>query len=98
MSNSKMLAITDIEEEEKGSETLNIKVKPPHMPIVDVMVFSSQKIVSLSKNCRVVTVLPPKYTIFTFNGKTVPENKTFAEAEIKDGDTIAFDMEIFISD
>ena len=56
------------------------------------------KVASLKNDCRVVGIYPPKYVLFKHEQVNLHPDMTFSEARIKDGDTISFDIDAFISD
>ena len=64
----------------------------------DLKVNPLDKLEVLKDDCRVTGIFPPEAIVFEFNEKKLDKGETFAGAQIKDGDTITFDMEIYISD
>lgn len=57
-------------EEEKSPvpETLNIKIKTPHMGIIETSVIATDLVYSMRNNCLVISIFPPNTIIFSFDG------------------------------
>jgi len=65
---------------------------------VEAKVDPSTKVISMKGDCAIIGIFIPESVNFKKDDSKIPENCTFYEAKIKDGDTIQLEMDRYVSD
>ena len=54
--------------------------------------------ISLKDSCKIIGIFSPETVGFKKDDAYIPNNFTFSDAKIKDGDTILLEMNVYVSD
>ena len=66
--------------------------------IENIKVDPSTKVISLKDVCAVIGIFLPDSVNFRKDDVQIPNDFTFSDAKIKDGDTILLEMNVYVSD
>ena len=66
--------------------------------IENIKVDPSKKVISLKDVCAVIGIFLPDSVNFRKDDVQIPNDFTFSDAKIKDGDFITLEMDLYVSD